>query len=92
MIRETPHRSESMIELLEDEVIRLIRDSEDEQTVYTLLEKMWPLSKFELSSFVHVIVNLLEENKIMFSNFDILWIAIDNPKLQKLVDKSVRIR
>lgn len=81
-----------MIELLEDKVIRLIRDSEEYQTVYTLLDKLWPMSKFELSSFVHVIVRLVEENKIMFSNFHILWLVADNPKLQKLVDESMRIR
>lgn len=71
-------------------VEKAIRKAED----YPSLRQLW-LSlpkKVMYQTFKLIIDYLLESNKIIISkDGKIVWVAVDNPKLKRLLDSSVRV-
>lgn len=48
--------------------------------------------KIQYQTFKRILEYLEASNKIVFNNGKILWVAIDNPKLKRLLEESVKVR
>ena len=71
-------------------VERAIKNSEDYPT-RTELWRSLP-KKVQYQTFKRILDYLEASNKIIFNEDEIVWVAVDNPKLKKLLARSVRIR
>ncbi len=48
--------------------------------------------KIQYQTFKRILEYLEASNKIVFNNGKILWVAVDNPKLKRLLEESVKVR
>ena len=71
-------------------VERAIKDSEDYPTK-TELWKSLP-KKMQYQTFKRILDYLEASNKIIFNEKKIVWVAVDNPKLKRLLATSIRVR
>jgi len=71
-------------------VEKAVKNSEDYQTK-TELWKSLP-KKMQYQTFKRILDYLEASNKIIFNEKKIVWVAVDNPKLKRLLETSVRVR
>ena len=71
-------------------VEQAIKNSEDYSTK-TELWKSLP-KKMQYQTFKRILDYLEASNKIIFNEKKIVWVAVDNPKLKRLLATSVRVR
>jgi len=48
--------------------------------------------KIQYQTFKRILEYLEASNKIVFNGRRIVWVAADNPKLQRLLEESVKVR
>ncbi|RLI42236.1 hypothetical protein DRO59_04700 [Candidatus Bathyarchaeota archaeon] len=48
--------------------------------------------KIQYQTFKRILEYLEASNKIVFNKGRIVWVAADNPKLKRLLEKSVKVR
>jgi len=71
-------------------VEKAIKDS----GMYSTKKELWKSlpKQIQYQTFSRILEYLESSNKIMFNGRRIVWIAVDNPKLKKLLDESVVLR
>lgn len=71
-------------------VEKAIKDAED----YLTRTKLWKSlpKKMQYQTFKRILDYLEASNKIIFSENRIVWVAADNPKLNKLLSSSIKVR
>jgi len=71
-------------------VERAIHKAKEYPTKKELLESL-PM-KMQYQTFNRIIEYLLDSNKIILNDREIVWVFPENPKLKKLLAESVRVR
>jgi len=71
-------------------VEKAVKNSKDYPTK-TELWKSLP-KKMQYQTFKRILDYLEASNKIIFNEKKIVWVAVDNPKLKRLLATSVRVR
>lgn len=74
--------------------IMMVEKAIQESRTYPTKKELWKKlpKQIQYQTFLRILDYLESSNKIIFNKRSIVWTAVDNPKLKKLLEESVVLR